>query len=233
MQLLDFAPRALLLDAMGTLVRLAPPGPRLRRELAVRFGLSVSADEAERAMSAEIAYYRRHMHSAADAARVSALHLAAAEALRSGLPEDRRLPEVSSAELAETLLASLHFTLYPDALPALIRARRSGLRLVAVSNWDSSLPEVLDRVGLAARLDGVITSAAAGAAKPDPAIFRAALAQAGVSAADAIHVGDSVKEDVAGARAAGIRPVWLDRLRTGADADVLTIASLRELTRLA
>src|ERR1700759_4677378 len=111
--------RALLLDAMGTLVRLDPPGPRLRRELAVRFGLMLSPAEAEQAMAAEIAYYRAHMQDGTDAAAVSSLHLAAAEALRAGLPDDRRLPEVSSAELARALVAALHFTPYPDVVPAL------------------------------------------------------------------------------------------------------------------
>jgi putative hydrolase of the HAD superfamily len=218
---------------MGTLVRLEPPGPRLRRELAARFGLSLSPREADSAMRTEIAYYRRHMHGAGDAAAVSALRLGAAEALRSGLPGDRRLPEASSADLVDALLASLRFTPYPDALPALATARAGGLRLVAVSNWDGSLPELLDRVGVSGHLDGVITSAAAGAAKPDPAIFHAALALVDVPAAEAVHIGDSLAEDVAGARAAGVSAVWLDRLRTGTEIDVPTITSLSDLHRLA
>lgn len=230
--------RALLLDAMGTLVRLEPPGPRLRRELAVRFGLTLSPAEAEQAMAAEIAYYRAHMQDGTDAAAVSVLHLAAAEALRAGLPDDRRLPDVSSAELARALVATLHFTPYPDVVPALVWARARGLALVVVSNWDSSLPEVLDRVGVGAYLDGVITSATAGAAKPDPAIFRSALALAGVPARQALHVGDSLAQDVAGAQAAGVRAVWLDRTAAGvahepANAPTATISSLSELSRLA
>jgi putative hydrolase of the HAD superfamily len=232
-------PGALLLDAMGTLVRLDPPGPRLRRELAGRFGLTLSPSETEQAMAAEITYYRRHMHRAADPAGVDALRLAAARALRAGLPEGSRLPAVSDGALTQALLAALHFTAYPDALPALEAARKRGLRLVVVSNWDSSLPEVLDRVAVGARVDGVLTSAATGVVKPDPAIFAAALAVAGVPAAQAVHVGDSLEEDVAGARAAGIRPVWLDRTgagagerdveRDGGDPDMVRISSLAEL----
>lgn len=247
MQPPETRPRALLLDAMGTLVRLEPPGPRLRRELRARFGLMLSPGEAEQAIGAEIAYYRKHMHAAADADAVADLRRAAAEALRSGLPEDRRLPGVPSAALAEALLASLHFTLYPDVVPALAGARERGLRLVVVSNWDSSLPEVLDRVGLREHVDGVITSAGSGAAKPDPAIFRAGLALAGVAAAAAIHVGDSLGEDVAGARAAGVRAVWLDRTGAGraqpapdasaraggTGAGPETISTLSELSHLA
>jgi putative hydrolase of the HAD superfamily len=223
---------------MGTLVRLHPPGPRLRRELATRFGLTLSPAEAERAMAAEIAYYRAHMHDAADAGAVNALHLAAAEALRSGLPEGRRLPRVSSTELTRALVASLHFTPYPDVVPALVWARGRGLSLVVVSNWDSSLPEVLDRIGVGEYVDGVITSAGAGAAKPDPAIFRSALALAGVPPAQALHVGDSLVQDVAGARAAGVSAVWLDRSAAGLanqppNPPPRTISSLSELSSLA
>jgi putative hydrolase of the HAD superfamily len=97
-----------------------------------------------------------------------------------------------------------------------------------VSNWDVSLLEVLERVGLAPLVDAVVTSAAVGSRKPDPAIFTHALALAGTAAAQARHVGDSLAEDVAGARACGIRPVLL--LRDGSDEPGLeTIASLAEL----
>ncbi len=84
---------------------------------------------------------------------------------------------------------------------------------MVVSNWDQSLGSVLARVGLDALLDGVVTSAEVGAAKPDPRIFEAALELAGVSAGEALHVGDSLEEDVAGAHAAGIEVVWLNRGR--------------------
>lgn len=218
---------------MGTLVRLDPPGPRLRRELGRRFGLTLSPAEAELAINGEIAVYRERMHTASDRAGVRALRAAAAEALRAALPPDRRLTEVGTPELVQALLASLHFTAYPDALPALRWARQRGMRIVVVSNWDSALPEVLGRVGLRESLDEVVTSAVAGVAKPDPEIFARALAEAGVGAAHALHVGDSLAEDVAGARAAGIRAVWLDRSRSGLPAagDVAPISSLAELPR--
>ena len=229
-------PHALLLDAMGTLVRLEPPGPRLRRELARRFGLTLTPEETERAMTAEITYYRRHMHAAADPAGVSALRLAAAAALRAGLPAAPGLAAVSDGELAEALLASLHFTAYPDTIAALDAARKRDLRLVVVSNWDSSLPEVLDRIGVGTRVDGVVTSAASGAAKPDPAIFASALAVAGVPRPKRSMSGTASTEDVAGAQAAGIRAIWLDRsgvhagrLDAGGE-NVTRISTLDELT---
>ena len=69
-------------------------------------------------------------------------------------------------------------------------------------------------------LDGVVTSAAVGARKPDPAMFEAALEIAGCSADEALHVGDTPAEDVAGAQAAGIRALLIDR-DGGGDIDSL------------
>lgn len=81
-------------------------------------------------------------------------------------------------------------------------------------------------------LDGVVTSAEAGAPKPDGAVFERALALAGVERDAALHIGDSVDEDVLGARRAGIEPVLLMRSAepvAGGMRDVRTIASLVDL----
>jgi FMN phosphatase YigB (HAD superfamily) len=80
-----------------------------------------------------------------------------------------------------------------------------------VSNWDVSLHDALADAGLAALVDGALSSAEVGRAKPDPLIFERALRLADVAPEDAIHVGDSLEHDVAGARAAGIRPVLVTR----------------------
>jgi putative hydrolase of the HAD superfamily len=108
--------------------------------------------------------------------------------------------------------------------------RAAGLRLVVVSNWDASLEQRLAETGLAPLLDGVVASAPFGAAKPDPAIFARALELAGVDAAAAWHVGDSEREDVAGARAAGVAPLLLRRAGGDAPANVPVIRSLAELS---
>jgi putative hydrolase of the HAD superfamily len=221
-----------LLDALGTLVRLEPPAPRLRRELAARFGLELSEVEAERAIAAEIAYYRSHLDDGRDQATVAALRRRCAEALGAALPA--RLARPPGGELLEALLASLEFTVFADVRPALtaLRARGRAERLVVVSNWDASLNEVLERVGLTPLLDGVVTSAEAGARKPSPAIFQRGLVVAGVAASAAIHVGDTVEEDVAGARAAGVEPVLLRRDGGSRPPGVQVIAGLRELLEL-
>jgi putative hydrolase of the HAD superfamily len=89
--------------------------------------------------------------------------------------------------------------------------RERGLRVVVASNWDVSLGDVLARIGLAPLLDGVVTSAAVGVRKPGRALFQAALAIVGVPAEVALHVGDSPRDDVDGARRAGLRAILLRR----------------------
>ena len=220
--------RAILFDALGTLLELEPPAPRLQAELEDRHRVSVSEAEAGRAIDAEIAFYRRHLDEGRDSASLAALRERCAGALRAALSDraQRRLP--SPAELVPALLASLRFRAYPDAAPALARYRTRGLRLVVVSNWDVSLHDVLGSVGLRPELDGILSAAEAGVRKPAPAIFDRALQLAGVEADAAIHVGDSLEEDVAGARAAGIEPVLIARDGRGAVEGVRTIFSLAE-----
>jgi putative hydrolase of the HAD superfamily len=220
-------PAAFLLDALGTLVALEPPAPRLRAELAARFGLEVSEQEAARAIAAEIAYYRSHLDEGRDAAGLASLRRRCAEVLRSALPGDGARLDVDP--LVEALLAALHFTAFPDVRPALRSARERGQRLVVVSNWDVSLLSVLRGLELEPLLDGIVTSAGAGARKPSPAIFEQALGLADVRAADAIHVGDTLDEDVAGAQAAGIEPVLIRRADGPPVPGVRTISSLAEL----
>src|SRR5689334_15259107 len=188
----------MLLDALGTLLDLEPPAPRLRTELMQRFGLDFSETDAQRAIATEIAYYRAHLDEGRDKAALADLRSRCAEALREGLPDDERLAAIDNAALTSALLASLQFEPFADVRPALAAARAAGRRLVVVSNWDVSLNEALDQLGLTQMLDGVVTSAAFGARKPSRAIFEYALGLAGVAAYEALHIGDSLAEDGAG-----------------------------------
>ena len=222
-------PAAVLLDAMGTLLGFADPAPLLRAALRDRLGVVVGADAAARAIRAEVGFYRAHLHTGRDADSLAALRRASAEAMR---PELGPASGASADSLTDALLAALRFEAFPDAAPALRALRAAGLQLVVVSNWDASLPERLAETGLAPLLDGVVASAPFGAAKPDPAIFRRGLELAGADPARTWHVGDSVREDVAGARATGIAPVLLRRGGGPAPEDVTAIRSLAELSEL-
>jgi putative hydrolase of the HAD superfamily len=203
---------AVLLDALGTLIELEPPWEHLAASLGIP-----ADDGVERAMRAEMSYYRAHSHEGRDAATLADLR--------------RRCAELLSRELGrpvgvETMMAAIRFHPFPDAPPALGALREEGLTLVCVSNWDCSLAEVLEGCGLGHALDGVVTSAAAGARKPDPAIFAPALRLAECEPGEALHVGDTPEEDLEGAHAAGIPALLIDRAGGG------DIASLGELVEL-
>lgn len=204
--------RAVFLDALGTLVELEPPWVPLRE----RVPAEVSDERLESALRAEMAYYRDHAQEGRDEASLVDLRERCA-----ALVSDELGVEITADELLE----AIRFEVYPDVRPALRELRGRGERLVAVSNWDCSLPEVLERVGIGELLDGVVSSAGAGARKPDPAIFQRALELAGVGPDEALHVGDTPEEDLEGARAAGIRALLLDRGANGGD-----ISSLREIS---
>lgn len=221
---------AVLLDALGTLVALEPPAPLLREQLAER-GVAVTAEEAQRAMRAEMAFYRAEHHLARDRASLDALRDRCTEVVAEALPAAGSL---AHDELRAALLASLRFAPYPEVPAVLEELRARGHRLVVASNWDVSLHDVLDATGLAPLVDGAVTSAETGAAKPDPRLFAAALAVAGTTPEETLHVGDDEEADVAGARAAGLAGVVLV-IRDGrpAPAGVQAVPTLEGLPALA
>jgi FMN phosphatase YigB (HAD superfamily) len=202
--------RAVLLDALGTLVELEPPWVHLAG------ALGIEPDERlVSAVRAEMGYYREHSHEGKDTESLAALRDRCAGVLSRELGRD--VP-------VETMMAAIRFRAFGDAVPALAELRTMGLKLVCVSNWDISLPDVLRRCGLDGALDGVVTSAEVGARKPDPAIFLPALRLADCSPDEAVYVGDTPDEDVQGGEAAGIPTLLIDR---GGGADIDSLDAIR------
>ena len=224
------------LDALGTLVELERPAPRLAAELRAR-GVTCDERQTRAALGAEIAYYRAHHDLGADAESLALLRARCAEILGGALERAGvTLRGLAAPDLREALLAALRFRAFEDVRPALAELRAAGHRLVVVSDWDVSLHEMLRTTGLDALVDGAISSAEAGARKPDAAIFRRALALAGAAAGDpALHAGDSLELDVAGALAAGLRAVLVarDGGAPAVPAGVRVVRSLRGLAELA
>lgn len=233
---------AVLLDGLGTLVRLRPPAPALVGILHAEHGVEVSLEEAERAFRAEIAYYRAHHHEGHDERALAELRARCAEVLAGALsPAVARV--LSLAQIADAMLRALRFEAYPEVRGVLDELRARGCKLVVVSNWDVSLRAVLEEIGLASSLDRVLTSADVGTPKPARAIFQAALELAQVRPSRALHVGDSFALDIAPALAAGIAAVFVSRSTPGSEdartasedaraaraAGVPVIASLSEL----
>jgi putative hydrolase of the HAD superfamily len=222
--------RAVLLDALGTLVELEPPWPLLRGTLAARHGITIAESEAKQAMLAEMTYYRAHHRDGTDESSLAELRRRCAVVLKDQLPQAASL---SVEEMTEALLDSLRFTPFSDAAPALAALRAAGLRLAVVSNWDCSLRSVLAELGLAGAVDAIVVSAEVGALKPDAAIFLAALEQLRREPHEAVFVGDSLETDVLGARAAGMRALLLERggAESGSDGEE-RVFSLHEVVEL-
>lgn len=147
------------------------------------------------------------------------------------------LAGIPTPGLAERALAPLRaafaeadaWNVFPEAEASLDRLRAAGIRLGVVSNWDSRLPVLLERLGLAGRFDVLAVSALAGFEKPHPEIFRRALEGLGADPGRTVHVGDVPELDAAGATAAGIHPILLERQApegAGAVRDLHAVADL-------
>ena len=136
-----------------------------------------------------------------------------------------RADALAQDAVAEFLRWRHRVELFPDALPALAKLKATYM-LAALTNGNADYR----RLGLAPHFAFGYCAADVGARKPHPAMFQRALAHAGVAAAEAVHVGDHLVDDVQGAREAGMATVWLNRRQTDepADADV-TVTSLAEL----
>jgi len=117
---------------------------------------------------------------------------------------------------------------FDDVIPTLDGLHAQGVRLAVVSNWDSRLPALLGKLGLANRFEFVLTSAEVGLRKPLPHIFQEAIRRLALPPDSIIHIGDSEWEDIEGAAAAGIHGILLDRVgRRGNRPD--TIQSLTDI----
>jgi putative hydrolase of the HAD superfamily len=116
-----------------------------------------------------------------------------------------------AAELFERFAHAEAWEVFADARAALPALRAAGLRLAVVSNFDARLPRLLADAGLADLFEAVVYSEEVGVEKPHPAIFEELLERLQLQPPRVLHVGDSRRDDVEGARAVGMRALWLTR----------------------
>ncbi len=223
--------RAVFLDAGDTLLAADPPVDHVYRDAFARHGVHATAEDVHGAVHAT---WRE-----VDAARERGeerwkgpggepgfwRRFVGAVYQRVGGGE---MPEPLLAHLISHFREELHWTLYPEVPTVLSDLRARGIGLVVVSNWDSSLPALLGRLGVLESFDHVVVSAVFGASKPDRRIFEEAVRLAGVEPGAVLHVGDSLADDYHGARSAGLRALLVDRAGRSPK-DVEAISSLAEL----
>ena len=130
------------------------------------------------------------------------------------------------------LNASLKFVLFDDVSSTLKTLKEKNLRVGLLTNLQTEVNSMCRELGIADYLDFTVTSAEAGADKPQPPIFLKALELARVKPGEAIHVGDQYQNDVLGARGVGISPILLDRTDYYAEiTDCPRIHSLVEISK--
>jgi putative hydrolase of the HAD superfamily len=189
---------AVTVDGYGTLVRLVDPVPALRQALSER-GIDCAAEAARAGFEAEVAYYRPNALRGRDPESLAGLRLECARIFLEGAGA-----ELPANSFVAAFMAAIALEPIEGAFETVRALRARGLEVAVVSNWDISLTEQLERLGSAALFGAIVTTAEAGAPKPEPAVFRLALELLGVEAGRVLHVGDE-PGDEEGARAAGMR----------------------------
>lgn len=189
---------AVTVDGFGTLLELESPVPGLVDELAAR-GVERSPPKVAEAFAAEAAHYRPRAHLAGDTTKLEELRL---ECVRVFL--DFLAAPLEPHEFVEPFMRSIVFRPADGAVEALATLSEHGLKLAVVSNWDCSLPERLEALGLSQSFGAIVSSAEAGVPKPEPRPFELALERLRAPADRALHIGDE-DVDVRGASAAGMR----------------------------
>jgi HAD superfamily hydrolase (TIGR01549 family) len=142
-----------------------------------------------------------------------------------------------SREIYREWAACQHFELYDDVSPVFRHLAAAGLRIGLISNTHRCLASFQSHFDLQGLICATVSSSEHGLMKPHPSIFRAALDLVGVEAGEAVMVGDSLRHDIEGAMAVGMRGILLNRGDAAApavvgDRRVPVIRSLRELPQL-
>lgn len=212
-----FAVELITFDAGGTLLTLRPDQAREWSLVLDELGLAVPEERIAAALQRE-----RPLAAARRARTVPPSHAVTVEAgeerrcrfimnvLREAGVAPDALPRAQEA-IKGALDSARMYVAYPDALPALHALWERGLKLGVVTNAWPSLPRILLDLGFGEYLGFWVVSELIGVEKPGPAIFERALEIGGTPPERALQVGDDLRTDVAGARAAGMQAVLLDR----------------------
>ena len=228
--------KAVFLDFYNTLVRFWPPLDEIQHAACDEFGLKVSNQGilkgysvADEFMSSENAKQPLAVRTPEERSRFFAEY---EQKILGGAGLDVSL-HLAEQVWEMAIQVPKDFILFDDVLPGLELLEKRGIVLGVISNLRRDMKELCKQLGLEPYLSFCITSAEAGAEKPHPPVFHAALKRAKVSASEAVHVGDQYQADVQGAKAVGIIPVLLDRQGWYADLnDCVRISSLPELDQL-
>lgn len=207
-------------DVGGTLLRTSPSVGAIYAEVAARHGIEVNAIDVENRM-------RRNFFEKRGGERDKKLetvdHTLSLESARrfwyglvkSGLGEAGDVPQFDAYfdDVFEEFARAHRYRFFSDVEPVLESLEKMGCRLGIISNWDVRLRRVLEEMGLDKRFEVIVISGEVGCEKPDRRIYEIAREMAGASRHDRlIQIGDSRRDDVEGAQAAGFDARFLNRV---------------------
>lgn len=211
--------QAVFFDVGFTLLEQSPSIPSVVRDVMARRGTPVSLECLQRNLpQAELKFgefSREAPHTWGDEQEIALIwQRYFTELLRPcyGEAGEQALAAAAHDVQQEFDLAS-SYALYPDVERSLAALKEHGIKLGVISDWGIALGLIMRSFGLTEYFDFAVISATARRAKPDPELYRLALDRANVVADYAVHVGDSYVRDALGARAVGITPVLIDRMR--------------------
>ena len=229
--------KAVFFDWFNTLARFDPPREELYSQVLGEFGIGVSPQKLMPGVfAADDYWFEENARSAVrdrspEEQKEVSIHYQQILLAEVGISASRELLLKVVKRLRE-LFSGMTFALFDDVLTVLPRLKQRGLILGLLTNLDRDMVPICNKLGLEPHIDFTITSGEVGVDKPNPLIFLAALEQAGVNAAETIHVGDQYKVDVIGARGVGIAPILMDRYNLHPEvSDCPRIVSLTELNK--
>ena len=196
-------------------VRIAPNDPRIRQ------GMRAQSQEFEKMNKDFRALSEEELH------RLNRLVLTAM-----GVDVEGSF-DVVDAEFASREQGK-QFQIHPDAEDTLRQIKEKGIKIGLVSNIERHLApkrrQSLQESGVLGYFEAIILSGEVGVWKPDKEIFELALREIGTTnSAEAIHVGDSLRADVQGARNAGLIPILFDPLDFHSPDNTIKIKALSEV----
>jgi putative hydrolase of the HAD superfamily len=198
--------QAVLFDVDFTIAKPGPDlGPEGYRRLGQRFGLELDPGRYAEARALAVGTLERHPELDHDE---EVWVLFTEQIIRAMGGESDRSYECA-VEMTRAWEHAHNFQIFEDVLPVLADLRAQRLKLGLVSNTGRDLGAFVAHHGL--DVDAFVSSGVHGKTKPHPTIFLAVLELLGVEPDDAVMIGDSLEDDVEGARAAGIQALLLDR----------------------
>jgi putative hydrolase of the HAD superfamily len=210
-------PKVIFLDAVGTLFGVKGSVGKIYSQIAQEFGVEVSGETLNQTFVRSFKASSPPVFPDAEAHDIPQLEfewwlrVACSTFEQAGVI--KQFSDFSSffSELYIHFGTGEAWFVYPDVLPTLAKWRRMGIELGVLSNFDSRIYSVLQDLQLKDFFESITICTQVGAAKPDPRIFTIALQKHKCLPEAAWHIGDSVTEDYHGAKAVGLRAIWINR----------------------